>query len=48
MAIRIAIDSGLRARLKARCALKETTMNDVVNQLISEWLDSEESTEDKK
>lgn len=32
------MESDLRARFKAQCALQQTSMNEVVTMLIEQWL----------
>jgi hypothetical protein len=38
VAIRVQLSETLRARFKAQCALKSQSMNEVVVQLIEQWL----------
>ena len=38
MAIRVLMESDLRAQFKAQCALQQTSMNEVVTMLIERWL----------
>jgi hypothetical protein len=38
VAIRVSMPDELRAKFKAQCALESTSMNDVVVDLIQEWL----------
>jgi hypothetical protein len=38
VAIRVLMEPDLRARFKSQCALQQTSMNEVVTQLIEQWL----------
>jgi len=38
VAIRVQLPEALRAKFKAQCALQSKTMNEVVTELIEQWL----------
>jgi len=44
VAIRVTMESDLRARFKAQCALNQTSMNDVVTELIQRWLQEQKGS----
>ncbi|MBE7386252.1 MAG: ParG [Leptolyngbya sp. SIO1E4] len=42
VAIRVQMPNTLRAKFKAQCALKDKSMNEVVVELIEQWLSESE------
>lgn len=42
VAIRVQMEPNLRAQFKAQCALQQTSMNEVVTELIRQWLQDQQ------